>query len=1140
IFEEQVDFYWSRSRLLEKLSSLPSDALPAEVEPTLGPDATAMGQVYWYTLEGWADATDAQPARPVGGFELHELRSIQDWQVRYALAAVPGVAEVASVGGYVREYQVDVDPDAMRAHGVTLTEVFDAVRGSNLEVGARTLELNRAEYVVRGLGFVGGPEDLEAAVVHVGADGTPVTLREVASVGVGPALRRGALDKAGAEAVGGVVVARYGANPLEVIEGVRAEVARLEAALPTRVLDDGTLARVRVVPFYDRSELIGETLGTLEDALVAQVLVTVAVVLLMVGRLRAAVLVGGLLPVAVLATFVGMRLFGVDANVVALSGIAIAIGTIVDVGIVLVESIARFTAPDDTPSQRLVAVRRGASEVAPAVVTAILTTVVGFLPVFAMSGAEGKLFTPLAWTKTLALIASIGLALTVVPAAARTLLGVAPTAAGTRRRSVVLAAVAIAIAGVGLGPLSASAVALVLVLFVVARRVESRPALSRALSIAVALVAVVALALHWEPAGPARDLANVGLAAVLLGLPLAAFLLLYRLYEPALRWCLQHSLLFLTAPVGVVLLGASVWLGFERVFGWLPEPVRSSRLSAEWSEAFPGLGREFMPSLDEGAFLLMPVTMAHASIGESFELLQLQDRRVAAIPEVEQVVGKIGRAESALDPAPIAMVETVVQYLPEYRVDASGRLETFAFDAARGDFERDGEGQLIPDRGGRPYRQWRDGIESPRDIWDEVARAAQVPGMTTASLLQPIETRRIMLQTGLRAPIGVVLEGPDLERLDVAALELERVLRDAPGVDAPTVLADRVEGKPYLEIDLDRDQLARYGLSVAAVQEAIEVAIGGRPLTTTVEGRERYPVRVRYPRELRHTPEALEQVMVGAAHGLQVPLGQLADLRYTPGPQAIKSENTSLVAYVTFAGLPGTRDVEVVEGVERYLEGLRANGDWSLPPGVRYRFAGGFENQVRAAATLRLVLPIALAIIFLLLYLQFRRTSTTAIVFSGVLVAWSGGFLALWLWGRDGFLDLTLFETSLADLFQTGPIALSVAVWVGFLALFGIATDDGVLMATYLDQSLERERPTTRAALHDAVVAAARRRIRPCLMTTATTTLALIPVLTSRGKGADVMVPMAIPTLGGMLVVLLTVFLVPVLYAWRERRTVTG
>lgn len=1157
IFEEDIEFYWSRSRLLEKLNSLPAGTLPEGVQPALGPDATPLGQVFWYTLEG----RDKQGA-PTGGWDLHELRTTQDWYVRYALASVDGVAEVASIGGYVQEYQIDVDPDAMRAHGITLHEVFKAVQGSNVDVGARTIEVNRAEYVVRGLGFIETLEDIEETVVGV-TDNVPITVREIGTVSHGPALRRGALDKGGAEAVGGVVVVRYGANPLAVINRVKEKLAEISAGLPTKVLDDGRVSQVTAVPFYDRSGLIYETLGTLNSALEHEILVTIIVVLVMVGHLRSAALISGLLPLAVLICFIAMKHMGVDANIVALSGIAIAIGTMVDVGIVLTENILKHVHPRQGVRERFESIFTGATEVAGAVLTAVLTTVVSFLPVFTMEGAEGKLFKPLAYTKTFALIASIVVAIVIIPPAAHLLLGRGDD--GRLRRPRLLAA--LLLAGGLFAAISVSWwVGLPLITLGIWRLTEERiPERLRSIalkstSLLVAVLVAVLLAGLWEPLGPGHDFGNLMFTIGVIGGVLFAFQVLLWFYEPVLRWCLAHKFLFLLAPTGLVLLGVFVWLGFQTVAGPLASPIAQVSNAARWvlpeaiageedvtpddvvtwkpwvkaAHAFPGLGKEFMPPLDEGSFLLMPVTMAHASIGEAFDLLQQQDMLLRAIPEVEEVVGKIGRAESPLDPAPISMVETVITYKSEYKVDGTGHRLRFAYDDEAETFLLDSANELIPDEDGRPFRQWRDHIKSATDIWVEIEKAAAIPGMTTASMLQPIETRRIMLQTGMRAPMGIKVYGPDLETIERVALDFEQLLRDVPSVRPATVIADRVIGKPYLEIDINRRAIARYGLSVRAVQDVIEVAIGGKQITSTVEGRERYPVRVRYQRELRDQIEELSNILVAGHGGVQVPLGQLADIRYTPGPQNIKSEDTFLVAYVLFNGQPGLAEVDVVEDAQAYLAGLIASGDYALPAGVSYKFAGNYENQQRATARLRVVLPLALFIIFIILYLQFRSTVTTGIVFSAVFVAWSGGFLMLWLYGQDWFLNFDVFGVDLRELFQVGPINLSVAVWVGFLALFGIATDDGVIMATYIKQTFDRDDPTTKQAVVDAVVEAGKRRIRPCLMTTATTTLALMPVLTSTGRGADVMVPMAIPSIGGMTVALITIFVVPTLYCLVE------
>jgi Cu(I)/Ag(I) efflux system membrane protein CusA/SilA len=520
------------------------------------------------------------------------------------------------------------------------------------------------------------------------------------------------------------------------------------------------------------------------------------------------------------------------------------------------------------------------------------------------------------------------------------------------------------------------------------------------------------------------------------------------------------------------------------------------------------------------------------------------------------------------------MIETVINYKPEYLTDQNGRHISFRFEedsldyfrdeegtllaapdgkpyVVQGRFTRDENGELIPDEGGQPFRLWRpaldrdlnenreawDGIRNPDDIWDEIVKAGEIPGTTSAPKLQPISTRIVMLQSGMRAPMGVKIKGPDLETIEQVGLEIEGLLKEVPTIEPATVFADRIVGKPYLEIEIDRRAIARYGIMLNSVQETIEIAIGGKQLTTTVEGRERYPVRVRYLRELRDNIEALGRILVDAPDGTQVPLTQLAEIKYVRGPQMIKSEGTFLVGYVLFDKRPGHAEVDVVEQAQTYLQGRIDSGDLALPAGVSYTFAGSYENQVRSERTLMIVLPLALLIIFIILYLQFNSVSTTALVFSGILVAWAGGFILIWLYGQSWFLDFSVFGTDMRDLFQVHPINLSVAVWVGFLALFGIATDDGVIMATYLNQVHGRDKPRTIEGIRAATIAAGQRRVRPCLMTVATTVLALLPVMTSTGRGSDIMVPMAIPTFGGMTVVLITIFVVPTLYcALAERR----
>ncbi|QGY41448.1 AcrB/AcrD/AcrF family protein [Pseudodesulfovibrio cashew] len=1171
IFDEKVEFYWSRSRLLEKLNSLPPGTLPQGVQPTLGPDATALGQVFWYTLEG-----RDENGNPTGGWDLDELRSIQDWYVRYALLGADGVSETASVGGFVKEYQIDVDPDAMRTAGVTLQDVFSAVKQSNLDVGARTIEINSVEYLIRGIGFVKKLADIEEAVIKV-SNNVPIRVKDVAQVTLGPALRRGVLDKGGAEAVGGVVVVRYGENPLQVIKNVKKKIAEISPGLPSKTLADGTVSKVTIVPFYDRSGLINETLGTLNTALTEEVLITIIVVLIAVMHLRSSLLISSLLPMAVMMCFIGMKTFKVDANIVALSGIAIAIGTMVDMGIIICENILKKFEHASLEESRMKVIFDGASEVGSAIMTAVATTIVSFLPVFAMEGPEGKLFKPLAYTKSFALIASIIVALTVLPAIAHLIYRrkTPSTRKGLPNHLVDILYIA---AGVAVSVFVKWWLGIFLVALGLHRmfghflppRVEAL--FGKVENWGVIAMVTIFLSTHWLPLGPEKgDFKNAIFVVVLIGGLMLFFQLFQHWYTTMLRWVLDHKATFMCLPAAVILFGGLAWFGGGAMTSWLPDAIRASGPVGALMKTFPGLGKEFMPPLDEGSFLYMPTTMPHASIGEVQDVLSKQDMSMLNIPEVDSAVGKLGRAETPLDPAPVSMIETVINYKPEYLTDESGERLRYKFDESQKDYirsaegkplpaedglpylvqgyyPRDKEGRLIPDPDGKPFRQWRTrldpalnpgreewaGVRTPDDIWDEIAHAAEIPGTTSAPKLQPIAARIVMLQSGMRAPMGIKVKGPTLESIETFGLQLEHLLKEVPSIQPAAVVADRIVGKPYLEIVIDREAIARYGIKLQKVQDVIEVAVGGKMLSTTIEGRERYPMRVRYMRELRDSMESLENILVAAPSGEQIPLKQLAEMRYVRGPQVIKSEDTFLIGYVLFDKKPGYAEVDVVDHARTLIDSKIATGELKVPSGVSYEFAGNYQNQIRAQKKLAVILPLALMVIVVILYLQFKSMATTLMVFSGIIVAWSGGFMMIWLYGQDWFLNFSVFGSSMRDLFQVHPINLSVAIWVGFLALFGIASDDGVIMATYLDESRGSMDMHDVPSIRAAILEGAQRRIRPALMTSATTILALIPVLTSTGRGADIMVPMAIPSFGGMTIAILTVFVVPTLYCLVE------
>ncbi|RZS99794.1 efflux RND transporter permease subunit [Aquimarina brevivitae] len=1124
IFEEDIEFYWSRSRILEKLNSLPSGLLPKGVNPTLGPDATALGQIFWYTLEG-----RDENGKVTGGWDLQELRSIQDYYVKYGLSSASGVSEVASIGGYVQEYQIDIDPELMRQYGVSLDAVVQAVKNNNRDTGAQTLEVNKVEYVVRGLGYIQNIEELRQAVVASEAY-TAIRIQDIATVHLGPANRRGILDKEGAEVVGGVVVARYGANPLEVINNVKKQITEISAGLPVKELKDGRTSKLTIVPFYDRTELIQETLGTLNEALTLEIIITVLVIVLMVFNLRASVLISGLLPVAVLMVFIFMKLFEVDANIVALSGIAIAIGTMVDVGVILTENIIRHIEEDEKGLSTNTLVYNATAEVSGAILTAVMTTIISFLPVFTMIGAEGKLFRPLAFTKTMALIASIFIALFIIP----------PFAAMIFKRNkynnkwkyvgavlLILTGVTLLVFGYWVG--------LVLVAFGIVRVLKIRQIFGQqrytmANVIVTVVFIVFLLAYYWRPLGFQNTLVlNVFFVALICGLILGVFYVFRMYYTRLLTWALHHRLVFLSIPALLIVLGYYI--------------MRQT-------------GEEFMPSLNEGSFLLMPTSMPHAGVEENKRILQLLDMGVATIPEVKTVVGKSGRTESALDPAPLSMYENIIQYKSEYLTNEEGAKQKYKvndkeyfvlkeggvvvnpnnnYDTADQDKIRFDitHQDLIVDEDGEYYRNWRPEIKTTDDIWNEISKVTKLPGITSAPKLQPIETRLVMLQTGMRAPMGIKVKGQDLKTIEQFGLKLENYLKQVEGVKTEAVFADRIVGKPYLILVINRERLVRYGASVEDVQRVIEIAIGGMKLAETVEGRERYGIRIRYPRELRETPEDLRNIYVPVAKGNPVPLSELVTITYEQGPQSIKSENTFLVGYVLFDKMDGFAEVDVVENAQEFLTEKIQRKELVVPKGISYQFTGTYENQIRAEKTLSLVVPLALLIIFIILYFQFRSVATSLMVFSGIAVAFAGGFLMIWLYGQDWFLNISLFGENLRTLFNIKTINLSVAVWVGFIALFGIATDDGVVMATYLTQTFERNKPDSKKQIVDAVIEAGNMRIRPCLMTTATTILALLPILTSTGRGSDIMIPMAIPAFGGMMVALITLFVVPVLYSYK-------
>lgn len=1036
-FTDDTDFYWARSRVSEQLGTAAA-MLPDGVVPTLGPDATGLGQVLYYTLE------------PPAGMNLAELRSIQDFVVKYELQATRGVSEVASVGGYIRQYQIEIAPDRLRFHNVPLDQLIEAVRKSNIDVGAKTVESGGMEYIIRGRGFIGADQDVTQAVEDIEKtvvrtrDGIPLRIRDLGHVQLGPEFRRGAIDLNGTEAVGGVVVMRYGENPREVIERVKAKIEQIEPSLSG--------VKVRII--YDRTTLIDETVGTLTEALSQQVVITAVVILLFLLHLRASIIVAVSLPVAVLLAFVAMQVFGIDANIMSLAGIAIAIGTMVDMGIIVSESIYDRLAEWEKQGRpggsqrRLQVINEAAGEVAPAVVTAVLTTVVSFLPVFMLTGRDYKLFAPLAWTKTFSLVAALVVAITLVPLLSRIFLSSSRLPRVARWCGAVgFAVIGAVFAAVG-GQSLAQLLGLMHGAFV---------ALAGGLS---------GVAGYWILGERLRPIDENPVSRLILGL-----------YTPTLRFFLARKGLFLCLPALLIILGLGAWFGlptvlrpFETAAGYLGADLNEVPGYVDAKHTFTGLESDDWIALDEGSWFYMPTLYPGASFSQAMEVLQTQNALIKEIPEVENVLGKIGRVDSALDPAPAAMIETYVML--------------------------------------KPAEEWREGVTS-ESIWNQINAVATLPGVTPASALQPIEGRVVMLQSGIKASMAIRIYGDNLDGLAEASLDVANHLRELPQVNASTVNPDIVLGKPYVEFEVNRDTAARYGMSTAMVNQIIETALGGANITQTVEGRERYPIRVRYERNLRERLDDLDRLPVVTHSSEVVPLSMLATMKTTWGPGGINSEDARLVAHVSFSPSGRVGDLETVQAVEDSLREAQRDGRLDLPTGYALKAVGSFQNQLEANQRLLWVIPLVILVNLFIIYLQFRHLPITFAVFAGIPVAFAGGMI---------FLAINSIE-------------INTAVWIGFIALFGIAVDDGVVMATYLDQVFSRKRLTDVASIREATIEAGRKRIRPCLMTTFTTIIALMPVIISTGRGSDVAKAMAWPVIGGMAVELLTLFVVPVLFA---------
>ena len=938
IFEDGTDLYWARSRVLEYLN-FAAGRLPRGVTPQLGPDATGVGWVYEYILDGGER------------YDLQQLRSIQDWYLRYELSSVSGVSEVASIGGFVKQYQVEVDPLKLQAYSIPIQKVRMAIQRSNNDVGGRLVEMGETEFMVRGLGYIKSIDDLKKVPVGMGPNNAPILLRDVARIHIGPELRRGIAEWNGkGETVGGVIVMRFGENALKVINSVKAKLEELKKGLPEGVT---------IETAYDRSSLIKRAIGTLKEKLLEETIVVALVIIVFLLHMRSSFVAVFTLPLGVLLSFIVMRAQGLNANIMSLGGIAIAIGVMVDAVVVMIENAHKHMERETVTNvkDRWSLIIRSSKEVGPALFYSLLIITLSFMPVFTLQQQEGRLFKPLAFTKTYAMAGSALLAITVVPV----LMG----------------------------------------FFIRGKiRAEERHPLSR---------------------------------------------VLIRTYRPIIHFVLKHKVV--TILVAVLIISVTV--------------IPLTRL-----------GSEFMPPLNEGDLLYMPTTLPGISITKAKELLQQTDKIIASFPEVDSVFGKIGRAETATDPAPLTMIETTIMLKDE--------------------------------------KHWRPGMTMDRLI-EALDNAVQFPGLTNAWTM-PIKTRIDMLSTGIKTPVGIKLMGPDLQTLSDLGEKIEVVVRRVPGT--ASVIAERVTGGNYFDFEIDREASARYGLAIADVQEVIMSAIGGMNVTTTVEGLERYPINVRYSRELRDNLPALERVLIPTPSGAQIPLGQVATFQIKKGPAAIKSENARRTAWL-YVDLRG---IDVGTYVKMAKQAVDAN--IAFPAGYSIVWSGQYEYMQRAQQRLRLVVPITLLIIFLLLYFNFKNVTESLIIMLSLPFALVGGIWLMWLSSYN----------------------MSVAVGVGFIALAGIAAETGVVMLLYIDNAYKDRmmhgKMNTRDDLRAAVIHGAVERVRPKLMTVTTTIAGLLPIMWSHGTGSQVMKRIAAPMVGGLITsTILTLIVIPAIYyLWKGRK----
>jgi len=1049
IFDDGTDLYWARSRVLEYLNYV-AGRLPGGVTPSLGPDATGVGWVYEYAL---IDKS--------GKYDLAQLRSMQDWFLRYELTAVEGVSEVASVGGFVKQYQVEVDPNKLLAFNIPLSKIKQAIKRSNRDVGGRLIEMSETEYMVRGLGYIKSIEDLENIPLRVDDTGTPILIRDVAYVHLGPELRRGLTELNGeGEVVGGIVIMRYAENALATIDRVKEKLKNLEAGLPEGV---------EVVTVYDRSGLIKRAVDNLKEKLIEESAIVALVCLVFLLHFRSALVAIFTLPIGILVAFIIMKAQGLNANIMSLGGIAIAIGAMIDAAIVMIENAHKQIETTGESQDHWTTISIAAKQVGPALFFSLLIITFSFMPIFTLQAQEGRLFSPLAFTKTYAMAASALLAVTLVPVLMgyfiRTTL--LPEKWGSKKQKTVTLI---------------SSVLSFIVLFLLSKLLPDYTVLhSFGLIIALSIGALVFL-LFW-PQAISPEEKN----------PVNRFLIW--VYRPIISWALRHKLITILIAV---LIAVTILPFNALVINKMPDgALRSAAEKLDFLFPFEKIGGEFMPPLNEGDLLYMPTTLPGISITKARELLQQTDKIIKSFPEVDTVFGKVGRADTATDPAPLAMLETTIRLKP---YDEWRKKQVKRFFSEWPHFMRQLLSKIWPE----------EETISPKQLTDELNRAIQFPGLTNAWTM-PIKTRIDMLATGIKTPVGIKLMGDNLDTLSSLGKEIEAILRPVPGT--LSVFSERVTGGYYFDYDINRKAAARYGLTTGDVQDVIMTAVGGMNVSETIEGLERYPINIRYGRELRDSVSKLKRVLIPTPSGAQIPITQVADISIRRGPPVIKSENSRMSAWIYI-------DLDNID-VASYVKSARkvVAENISLPPGYSIVWSGQYEYMERANKRLAVVVPITLLIIFLLLYFNFKSVSESIIVMLSLPFAIAGGIWFIYFLGYN----------------------MSIAVGVGFIALAGVSTEIGVLVLIYIDSAYEKQliegRMNSKDDLNEAFIEGTSKRVRPIMMTVTAIIAGLLPLFWGHGAGADTMRRIAAPMIGGMVSsTILTLVVIPVIYAlWKGR-----